>query len=356
MLFSKRAARPDGALFMTLVRLSLVVTAAALVGALAGCGGGSKSSSGHGKVPADAVAIVGDEPIGRAEVKAMLAGMKTGYEEQGRNFPGPGSSAYRTLRDKVVDDFVQESEFEQRAKSDPGVVITDGDVDQRVADLKRQYYGGSEARYLAGLKSQGLSEIQLRTRIKAQALADAVFAKLSTRAKVPDSDLEAYYKAHHTGYEHPASRDVRQISVATRALADRLERQLKGGADFAKLAEQYSTDAASSDRGGRLEGGMVHGQVLPELERAAFALKTHEISAPVHTQFGWHILQALGDLKPATVTPLAQVRDTIQALLLQQAKQKLMSAWVKQTRAEYASRIGYAAGYGPPAKVGAGGR
>ena len=346
MLFSTRAGRLDGAFLMTRARLLLAVSAAALAGTVAGCGG---TKSGPPKVPSDAVAIVGDQPVSRADLLATLAAARAGYKTQGQTFPEPGSDAYRALRNKLLDDFVQQSEFEQKAKSDPGVEISDTVVDKRIAELKQQSYGGSEQRYLAGLKSQGLTELQMRTRFRAQALADAVFAKLSTKATVSDADVEAYYKAHRTGYERPATREARQISVTTRALAVRIERQLKGGADFAKLAAAYSTDTASRDRGGQIPGGLTHGMVLPELEKAGFALKTREISAPVHTRNGWHVIQALSDLEPARTTPLSQVRRTIQQLLLQQARQKLMTTWVKATRAQFASKIAYAPGFGPPA-------
>jgi hypothetical protein len=95
--------------------------------ALAGCGGGG----GPKAVPQDAVAIVGNDPVARADFAAMLAATLQGYTVQGREGPQPGTKAYRALRNKVLDDFVQESAFSQRAKSELGVEISDEQVQQR---------------------------------------------------------------------------------------------------------------------------------------------------------------------------------------------------------------------------------
>src|SRR5690349_5182413 len=124
--------------------------------ALAGCGGGG-GDGGPKAVPDDAVAIVGDDPIARSDFTAMFAATLQGYAAQGQAPPRRGTQAYRDLRNKVLDDFVQESEFSQRAKSELDVEISDEQVQQRIELLKRQQYDGSQAKFLAGLRSQGLS-------------------------------------------------------------------------------------------------------------------------------------------------------------------------------------------------------
>src|SRR5690349_18278124 len=100
--------------------------------ALAGCGGGGDGDSGPKAVPDDAVAIVGDDPVARVDFDAMLAATLQGYAAQGQQAPRPGTKSYRDLRDKVLDDFVQESEFSQRAKSELDVEISDEQVQQRI--------------------------------------------------------------------------------------------------------------------------------------------------------------------------------------------------------------------------------
>ena len=101
----------------------------------------------------------------------------------------------------------------------------DAQVDKRLAGYKHQFLGGSEARYLAELKKQGHDGGPGAARGSgAQLLGDAIFKKVSERATVSDDDIEAYYKAHLTGYKQPAKRQVRHILVKTKAEADKIER------------------------------------------------------------------------------------------------------------------------------------
>ena len=85
---------------------------------------------------------------------------------------------------------------------------------------------------------------------------------------------------------------MRHILVKTKALADEIDAQLKNGGDFAELAKKYSKDTGSAAAGRqarRSEGP----DRRREFDKVAFALKTNELSKPVKTQYGWHIIQAL---------------------------------------------------------------
>ena len=323
----------------------LLLTTLLIAVVLAGCGGGS---SGPKKVPANAVAIVGDDPITRAEFDAMFSATLKGYAATGRDAPRTGTKAYRDLRNRILDDFVEAAEFSQRAKSELDVEISDAQVQLKIDQLRNQAYQGSQAKYVAGLRSQGLSDLQMRQRFRASLLADAVFAKLSAKVSVSDDDAKAYYQGHIKGYRHPASRGVRVIAVASRAEAGRIERKLRGGADFAELARTFSNDPTTAPDGGRAT--FTRGQTLPALIAAAFRLKTGEVSPPVHTVNGWNVIEATGPLKPDSVTPFESVKPTIDSLLLQQAKQRTMSTWVKDVRAEFAKKTAYAPGFGPVAQ------
>jgi hypothetical protein len=75
------------------------------------------------------------------------------------------------------------------------------------------------------------------------------------------------------------------------------------------------------------------------------------ISKPVHSQFGWHIIEALGPVKagtPAKPTPLSQVKEAIRQQLLSQQKQSEMDSWLSGMKKHYCKTIGYATGYAPP--------
>ena len=140
---------------------------------------------------------------------------------------------------------------------------------------------------------------------------------------------------------------MRHILVNSKKQADGLEAQLKGGADFAALAKKYSKDTLSAVKGGKLT--IEKGQTVAEFDKAAFALKTNEISPPVHTQYGWHIIQALSAVKPASTQPLSAVKATIRQQLLSQKKTTRFQKWLDGVKKDYAKSVRYQIGYVPAA-------
>ena len=93
---------------------------------------------------------------------------------------------------------------------------------------------------------------------------------------------------------------------------------------------------------------MSKGQTVPEFDKTAFSLKTGAISQPVHTQYGYHIIQALSAVKAAKTTSLAQVRASIQQQLEQQKKNDKITKWLEDTKKSYCNnKIKYQIGYQP---------
>ncbi len=133
--------------------------------------------------------------------------------------------------------------------------------------------------------------------------------------------------------------------MPTKALADKLEKQLAHGANFATLAKKYSKDPTSAPKGGKIVA--VEGRLVKPFQNVAFSLKTNQISPPVHTVYGWHIIQALGPVKPAKVTPFKQVEPQIQSNLLQQDKTTAWNNWLAKLKTDFQGKISYQSGYEP---------
>ena len=144
---------------------------------------------------------------------------------------------------------------------------------------------------------------------------------------VPDADIEAFYKQNLQQYQTPAQvrashillklegKDEKQVQ----ALADDIAKKAKAGADFAALAKQYSEDESNNMNGGDLDY-FGRGRMVAEFEQAAFAMKAGEISNPVKTAFGFHIIKVV-DNKPETTRPVAEVRAEIEDQLKWQKAQ-----------------------------------
>ena len=342
-------------------RILLICIGALVVLLVAACG-----SSGPQDVPNDAVAVVGDKSISKSDWDALIEQTRRNFAATKRKFPAPGSVELANLKANATQFLIQSSEYQQEA-GNLDVKVSDKDVDARLQQIKEQYYGNPagqkkatqaqmDQRYQAALKQQGFTDKEVRAGIKLQLIREKVFEKVTSDVKVSDADVQAYYDKNKKQYETPAqpeSRDVRHILVKKKALADRLYSQLQANpGKFAQLAKKYSTDTSSAANGGKLPPGTaVRGRLVPEFEKVAFSIKEHVISKPVHSQFGWHIIEALGPIKagtPAKPTPLSQVKEAIRQQLLSQKKQKEMDKWLAGIKKSYCKKIGYQQGYAPP--------
>ena len=254
--------------------------------ALAGCGGGDD------KVPADAVAVVDGEEVAKSDYDALLAQAKKSYVNQKREFPKAGSQEYQTLKNQAVQFLVQREQFEQEAEA-LDVEITEKQVDARLEQIQKQYFGGDKKKFEAQLKTQGLTEAQVRNDIRSQIVSEKIFEEVTGKVEVTEKQVEEYYNKNKAQYSQPESREVRHILVKTRAKADAIYNQLKGGADFSELAKKNSEDTGSKTNGGKLT--ISKGQTVAPFDQTAFLLKKNEISKPVKTEFGFHVIQPIGE-------------------------------------------------------------
>jgi len=145
--------------------------------------------------------------------------------------------------------------------------------------------------------------------LRENALAQAMMENV-----VSDDDLKKHYDANQKDYEKVTARHI-LISTApdkgmsdaqAKAKADDLKQQLDKGGDFAALAKANSADPGSAARGGELPA-LPRGQLVPEFEQVAFGQAVNQISQPVKTRFGYHIIQTTRK----EITPFDQVKGEI---------------------------------------------
>ena len=322
-------------------RLTFLALLAPLVLLAASCGGG-----GGGSVSSSDAAVVNGEHITRAELDRRLTQAGCSYKLQGKTLPKAGTPEYQAIQQQILQGLVQRTEVLQKAPS-VGATVTDKQFEAQLAQIKKQYFGGNEKRYLTELKRQCVTDAEVRADLRANMLSDAVFQKVTAGTAVSDAQAKEYYTSHPQNYTQPQSRQVRHILVKDKATADKLYAQIKGGGDFAALAKKYSQDPGSKSQGGNLT--ISKGQTVPQFDQVAFTLKTGEVSKPVKTQFGWHIIQALKPATPRKSTPFAQVKEAIKQQLVQTKRNTAVTAWLATLKKDYASKVSYATGLEPPA-------
>ncbi|MBD3108675.1 peptidylprolyl isomerase [Bacillus sp. AGMB 02131] len=185
--------------------------------------------------------------------------------------------------------------------------VSDEEVNQRLEEIKGQV--GDKDEFEMFLQKQGfINENELKDYIE-QSL---YFSKATTEGvKVSDKQIKDYYEQHKDQYTEVKTS---HILVDNEAIAQEVDKELKNGTDFAELAKKQSTDKVSAEQGGDL--GYLSGrskELDPTFLASAMKLQVGEVSEPVKTVFGYHIIKVT-DRKE---TPLSEVKDQIKRVLME---------------------------------------
>ena len=150
---------------------------------------------------------------------------------------------------------------------------------------------------------------------------------LAAAQNISDAAVSEYYEKNAAQFATPEMVRARHILILSDAKAsaedqakakakiEEIAQRIKAGEDFGTVAKEVSEDPGSAPQGGEL-GWFAHGQMVPEFDKASFALNPGELSEPVKTQFGWHLIQ-LEEKKAAGQKPLDEVKDQIRTRLAQ---------------------------------------
>ncbi|HXW50688.1 MAG TPA: peptidylprolyl isomerase [Candidatus Acidoferrales bacterium] len=205
-----------------------------------------------------------------------------------------------------------------------GINPTDAQIQDQVTQLEQRFPPGQ---FDSILKQQGLTMDDVKTIEKVQLIIKQAVDK---QINISQADITDFYNKNRTMYNTPAQVRARHILVKTKAQADAILAQLQHGADFATLAKQYSDDPGSKAQGGEL-GWFSATQMVAPFAQAAFALNVGQISQPVNTPFGWHIIQVEGK-RPAHQASLAEVEPKIRDSLVEQQEAAQGAPFIQQLR------------------------
>ena len=193
--------------------------------------------------------------------------------------------AGNALLEQVVIEQILENNYE----------VSDKEVKEQFDSVKSQYGDQFEA----VLAANGLSEEAFKQNIRFSLLQE----KATKDVEITDEEIKNYY--NQAKYELNA----RHILVEDEETARTVYEKLKAGGDFAKLAKEYSTDG-TAEKGGEL-GWFTVGAMVQEFNDAAYALELNEISEPVKTEFGYHIIQVTDKREVKDYGTLKEKKDEI---------------------------------------------
>jgi peptidyl-prolyl cis-trans isomerase SurA len=288
-------------------------------------------------------AVVNNDVVTFSEVELRAAPM---MDSINREPPGPKRDADRwNLLRRSFDDLVGEKLMDGELKG-MNVDVSDQEVDLAIADVKKQNNINDDTAFNQALSSQGFTPESYREFMKKQlAKVKLLNIKVKSKIKINDEDVKAEYAreahldsqdkeihARHILLQVPATATPEQVEeVHQKALE--IARKARQGGDFAALA-RVSSEGPSAKDGGDL-GWFKKGTMVPEFENVAFALKVGEVSDPVRTKFGWHIIK-VEDQRAGAAQPFDEVKDRLRDRLYRDQIEHQTASYVSDLRKQAA--------------------
>ena len=216
----------------------------------------------------------------------------------------------------------------------------DKQVDDKLAQGKAKFTSAED--FTKAMKDMDMGEKDLRDYTRRDLIITNFIEKtIAPTVKVSEEDARKFYEQNADKFTRPETVKASHILLGVdekagaeekkkaREKAEKLRKELAGGADFAALAKANST-CPSSQQGGDL-GYFAKGQMVPAFEKAAFALKPGEISDVVETQFGYHIIK-LTDKKAAEKVDFKETRPRIEEYLKNQKVGAAVNDYLTEAR------------------------
>ncbi len=281
-----------------------------------GVASGGAVSGGAAQAPAiaDPNAVVlklGDTEVTAAEFEPRFEiALRSLAAQQGTPLDEATMAQFGALRPNFLDQFATQQVLLQEAQA-RDISVPEAEVDAQVAQAKES--AGENFEQALAQAGYG-DEAALREYIGESLVLQRVAESIQSETQVTDEAVRGFYDENPEQFAQPDQVCARHILVEDQAKADELYERLGGGANFAQVARNNSTDPGSKDNGGDL-GCLAQGQTVPAFEEAAFAAEVGETTEPVQSEFGFHIIRVY-EKKTGTTTPFAEVREQVRGQLV----------------------------------------
>jgi peptidyl-prolyl cis-trans isomerase C len=287
--------------------------------------------------PTMVVASVGEEKILLEEVDNIVRVWKM------TNFPGTKEMTEREMQTRALDNLI-EQELLLQASQENNLLPTEEQVDQVVGQLIAKYPTRED--WVKSVEMQGMNEAEFRQNVfNDMAVRQYIGRTIPDTVSVSSDDARSYYDAHPDLFEVGERLHARHILIKARGIdtavtpeeqeevgheredahrkADSLYMMLQEGAVFDELAREQS-DCPSASRGGDL-GEFGRGDMVAAFEEAAYRLQPGELSEPVETRFGYHIIQ----LEEKVASRLMPFDTQLESRVMQQLRMDRFSEVVR---------------------------
>jgi peptidyl-prolyl cis-trans isomerase C len=198
----------------------------------------------------------------------------------------------------------------------------------------------------SGIDQEKIFSLRLQDTVNRTLANEYIQKNVYPVINVTEKDIEAWYNAHKDDFKNPAMVKAQHILVRVPPETTKIEdlngylmkaqhikSELTGGASFESLAAKYSDDMMSKMKGGEL-GYITRKKMLPEFAEAAFAVKKNEISNPVRTASGYHIIRITDRIEESYKT-LKGAESEIRTLLLEKKRKAAIEREVERLEKKY---------------------
>ncbi|HNW43256.1 MAG TPA: peptidylprolyl isomerase [Elusimicrobiales bacterium] len=332
------------------------------------------------KITEGLAASVNSEPITVSDYERSKTALAEQYAQAMPDFFQQATAAAQ-IEKAALDKLIDEALLRQKAET-LKIKVYERELENGVAEIRKRFATAqdgtplpadkAEEAFRAELKKDGSTMEEFRERIRKQLMVQKLVQDtVKARVKLPgDADVKAYFdnislmlkgsEAEVKGLSAEAMEDLKavtgrfrevtaerlrlrhillklaedatpEMTAATLKKAQDIRKELDGSLDFDDAAAKYSEDAESARNGGDL-GYIVKGMLPAELEKTAFGLQVGEISQPMRTKFGWHILR-LEEKRAAQKLRFDAVKNDLEQLLSQNSFTTELSAYLKELRA-----------------------
>ncbi|WP_299087270.1 peptidylprolyl isomerase [uncultured Metabacillus sp.] len=227
----------------------------------------------------------------------------------------------------AVDTLITKSIIEQEAKKEK-VSVSDKEVDAELQELIDSY--GGEETFNQQLTASGLTEEDVKEDVKTNLQIEKI---LEPSIEITEEEMKTYFDENKESFAKTKQVKASHILVEDEKTANEVKEKIDAGEDFAELAKEYSTDTGSAENGGDL-GFFGEGSMVAEFEKAAFSMKVNEISEPVKSEYGYHIIKVT-DIQEAAEANFEDSKEEIKDILFDEKMQTEYPTWLEEKKEEY---------------------